>query len=278
MPQLQTKTLYGIITVLIALVIVSSTLTAYYYSQYNTISQSNATLKSELQSASTKYSSLASQYNAELSTYNGSVSSFESLALLYNQTSSSFVSVSREFNITFSLLVSAVSDLNTSDSAYVNASKQLTTLWTEYVAITNNYKQLTLSYETLASKFASRNNATISEEIEPVQVSLLTSNILIDFGNGTSDWFNNTSVQPGWNFYVATLVVTGGNVNATWYPAYSAHFINGIDGVMNNPSSNKYWFLWTYNSASSWRVAQVGADQLMMYNGSTYAWTYCRAD
>lgn len=274
---LQTKTLYGVIAILIALVVISSTLSAYYYSEDNQISANNSKIESELQAATTKYSSLATQYNSVLTTYNGSVSSFDRLASIYNSSSASFLSLSRQFNLTFSLLVSTVYDLNTSEPAYVNASKMLSNLWTRYIAITNQYKQLTSTFENTLASFESANNVTLSENIQPVQVSLLTSNILIYFDNGTADWFNNTSVEPGWNFYVATLVVTNGNVNATCCE-FGSHFVTGIDGVLNSNSLGKYWFLWTYNSTSSWQVAQVGADQLVMFNGSIYAWTYCKAD
>ncbi len=273
--MVQKKTLYGIMAIMVALLVISSSLTLYYYYEYQQTSLNNNKTVSELQSATSKYSSLASNYNTILSTYNGSISSFEQLASAYNLTSANFLSVSKEFNVTFSLLANAVSELNTSEPAYVNASKMLSQLWIEYLTIANQYKELTSNFETILASFEGTNNVTLSEKIQPVSVSLLTSDILIDFGNGTYDWFNNTSVQPGWNFYVATLVVTGGNVNATWYPQYSEHFITGIDGVLNNNAQNEYWFLWTYNATSSWQVAQVGADQLMMYNGSVYAWTYC---
>jgi hypothetical protein len=99
------------------------------------------------------------------------------------------------------------------------------------------------------------------------------SNVLFEFGNGTKLWFNNTRVPIGWNVYNVTLYLTHGNINATYYPKYGEHFVTGIEGVQNTAS--KFWFLWTYNSTSSWQIAQVGADQLTIYNGSTYAWTFC---
>ena len=271
------KSAYGIIAVLIALLVMTSSLAAYYYSEYEQVSVSNNKLQTELQTASAKYTSLANNYNEVLSTYDGSVTSFTKLTSVYNETSASFLSLSEQFNLTLSLLVSTMSDINTTDSSYLNASRTLSGLWNQYIGITNDYRQLTLSFKAILASFDSENNLTLSENIQSVRVSLLTSSILIYYQNGTADWFNNTSIQPGWNFYVATLVVTNGNVNATWYPQFSEHYVNGINGVMNSNSLNEYWFLWTYNS-TMWQVAQVGVDQLMMYNGSTYAWTYCGAD
>ncbi len=100
-----------------------------------------------------------------------------------------------------------------------------------------------------------------------------TTNVLLDFGNGTQRWYNGTEVQPGWNVYLATVVVTGGNINDTWYPQYGEHLVNGIDGVQN--SQGRAWFLFTYNETSHWQASQLGADDLQAYNGSVYAWAYC---
>jgi hypothetical protein len=101
------------------------------------------------------------------------------------------------------------------------------------------------------------------------------ANILIDFGNGTNQWYNDTSLQPGANLYTATVTVTNGNVNATCCE-FGSHFVNGIGGVQD--TSSKYWWLWTYdqsNSTSPWQVALVGVDEIVISNGAIYAWTFC---
>lgn len=100
-----------------------------------------------------------------------------------------------------------------------------------------------------------------------------STNILLDFGNGTQRWYNDTRVQPGWNVYLATVVITDGNLNDTWYPQYGEHLVNGIDGVQNTGSRS--WFLFSYNSTSRWQATQLGADELPASNGSVYAWAYC---
>ncbi|MDA4135695.1 MAG: hypothetical protein OK449_01680 [Thaumarchaeota archaeon] len=105
------------------------------------------------------------------------------------------------------------------------------------------------------------------------QSAPLTADILLDFGNGTSTWYNDTVVQPGWNVYLATVEITHGNMNTTWYPQYGEHLINGIDGVQGNSSDS--WFLWSYNTTSSWQLAQSGADQIPAPSGSVFGWSYC---
>ena len=118
---------------------------------------------------------------------------------------------------------------------------------------------------------AESQNETYLQQLKALDVSY-DSHILIDFGNGTNVWYNDTHFQPGLNLYVATQVITGGQVNATYYPSYSEHFVTAIYNVAN--SGNNYWGIWTYNSTASWQMANVGADDLQIYNGSVYAWFY----
>ncbi len=111
-------------------------------------------------------------------------------------------------------------------------------------------------------------------ELDQVHSStLLTTSILLDFGNGTRVWYNGTVVQPGWNLYLATVDVTKGNMNATWYPSYGEHLVTGIEGVQN--TANEAWFIWTYNSTSAWQVSDSGADQIQTFSGTVFAWSYC---
>ncbi len=119
---------------------------------------------------------------------------------------------------------------------------------------------------------AESQNQTYVQQLRQLGVGY-SSHILIDFGNGTRIWYNDTKFQPGWNLYVATQVITNGHINATYYPQYAAHFVTAIYNVANTKS--EYWLLWTHNATASWQMAQVGADQLQVYNGSVYAWTYC---
>ncbi|MDG6999730.1 MAG: DUF4430 domain-containing protein [Nitrososphaerota archaeon] len=99
------------------------------------------------------------------------------------------------------------------------------------------------------------------------------SHVLIDYGNGTMDWYNNTLIQPGWNLYVAMQVITDGQINATYYPSLGEHYVTGLNGVQQTSSLS--WWLWTYNSSALWQSAQTGADQIQVQNGSIFAWTFC---
>jgi len=105
----------------------------------------------------------------------------------------------------------------------------------------------------------------------------LDSDMLVYFGNGTRQWHNDTQVQPRWNLYTLTLAVTNGNVNSTCCE-YGSHFVTGIYGVQNQPSRNIAWLSWMYNVTGGWAPSQLGVDQINVYNGSIFAWTYCAYD
>ena len=206
---------YGVAIVLVAILVISATSGAYFFTEYQRAAQSRDSYVSELTSASSRYAGLASSYNS-------------SLALI---------------NQTLSLLVGTISVVNTSLPIYQQASSQLSQLWSRYLSL------------------------------KPASSSLYAADILIDFGNGTRLWYNDTRVQPGWNMYVETVVLSHGDLQAQWYPDYQEHLVTGIGGVSDSQTMG--WFLWTYNATASWQTAQVGADMLPVYNGSVLAWTYC---
>ncbi len=122
---------------------------------------------------------------------------------------------------------------------------------------------------------AQAQNSTYVSELNRLNVKYL-SDVLIDYGNGTRHWFNVTNVQPGTNFYVETQVITGGQINATYYPQYQSHFVTALNNVGN--TNSLYWLLWTYNKTALWQQASAGPDLLPVFNGSIFAWSYCGAN
>ena len=183
-----------------------------------------------------EYQQATQSKNAYVSELTTETSKYSSLASGYNS------SLSLD-NATLSLLVGAISVINTSLPAYQQASTALSQLWSRYLGL------------------------------KPASSSLYEANVLLEFGNGTRVWFNNSQLQPGWDMYTETVVLTHGNLQAQWYPEFGEHLIQGIDGVNSSPTTS--WFLWTYNATASWQPAAVGADLLPVYNGSVLAWTLC---
>lgn len=175
----------------------------------------------------------SNRYLGELTT---ATSQYDGLASNYNSSLALY-------NETFALLTGTIAVVNTSLPIYQQASVQLSQLWSRYLSL------------------------------KPAAASLYSSDILIDFGNGTRVWNNDTKVQPGWNMYVETVVLSHGDLQAQWYPAFQEHLVSGIDGVSDTATMS--WFLWTYNATASWEASPIGADLLPVGNGSVFAWTYC---
>jgi len=183
------------------------------------------------------------EYQQAAQSKNQYVSELRTEANQYDGLASDYNSSLSLYNETFALLVGAIAVVNTSLPIYQQASSQLSQLWGRYLSL------------------------------KPASSSLYAADVLIDFGNGTRLWYNGTQVQPGWNTYVETVVLTRGDLQAQWYPDYQEHLISGIDGVSDSQTMG--WFLWTYNETASWQTSPVGADLLPVYNGSVLAWTYC---
>jgi hypothetical protein len=101
----------------------------------------------------------------------------------------------------------------------------------------------------------------------------ITVNTLLNFGNGTSKWFNESSVPVGWNFYNLTIYIANGNVVSTWDADFHEHYITGIDGIVSRSNSAYYWALWQFcNNDRAWLYSNLGADDIIMSENQTMAW------
>ena len=131
-----------------------------------------------------EYQQSASKNNTYAGQLGAALASYNSLARSYDASLADYYS-------TLNLLATAVANLNTSTPAYRNASIALSTLWGEYERLAEAGGRKALTY---------------------------VVHILVDFGNGTRRWYNGTSVQPGWNGYVDSLVLLDGRNQGNWYP------------------------------------------------------------
>ena len=187
-------------------------------------------------------------YQQETSQNQKYVKELDTALQSYRSLSTSFNSSLKEYGTTLSLLAGAVANLNTTTPAYHNASAALSALWASYRELSSAGGHRLLVYGV---------------------------HMVVNFGNGTRRWYNDTSAQPGWNGYVVTLVLLRGNVQAAWYPQYGEHLVTGLGGV--SQTTTKSWFLWTVNGGKL-TPSQTGVDQLQIINGTSFAWTLCAYD
>ncbi len=101
-------------------------------------------------------------------------------------------------------------------------------------------------------------------------------NSLINYGNGTRQWFNNTRIPIGWNFFNATAAIA--TLDAKYSLEFKSYFINAINGVglvKDAAHKNWFWTLWLWDpSTKDWKLSEVGADLIILTQGQTVAWNY----
>ena len=115
----------------------------------------------------------------------------------------------------------------------------------KYTQLENDYQQLTGGLE----------NFTI-------QVDLM-----IDYGDGTVEWYNETRIQTGANLWDLTLE----NCDVEYEMYDFGAFITSINGVEADDSH--YWG-WSYLEENSWSMGMVGAEQYNLHDGYVVSWIY----
>jgi len=103
---------------------------------------------------------------------------------------------------------------------------------------------------------------------------MIATNVLINYGNGTMKWYNETAVPSSWNAYALTMYLAKCNVQAKFYgPPLNEHFVTAINGVSNQGSFS--WSIWTFcQNKNAWAYSQIGIDLISLVNGQTLAWDF----
>jgi hypothetical protein len=104
--------------------------------------------------------------------------------------------------------------------------------------------------------------------------STTSVNVLLNYGNGTLVWYNQTSVPSSWNFFNVTELITKGNLGAVFFASFGSHFVYSINGV-GCPASNIFcdqaWGFWTLDGIC-WDLPSVGVDMIPVSQATTVAW------
>lgn len=99
---------------------------------------------------------------------------------------------------------------------------------------------------------------------------------MINYGNGTSIWNNETNVSLDSNFYNLTLAIANGRVESKYYLVFNEHYIISINGIRNNGDGihcSICWMLWVYCKAdNAWSISLRGADDIILKNRDILAW------
>jgi len=94
-------------------------------------------------------------------------------------------------------------------------------------------------------------------------------NVLIDYGNGTLEWHNETQVPIG-----ATLLNVTEKIAEINYTVYSfGVFVTSINGKEGESGYFWIWYVWN-STAGKWEPGAVAADAFTLHHGDTVSWVY----
>ena len=252
----------------------ASSIAGYLYLQNTLNGEQIAENQQSLDTMATTYNEAMTKYDGLLSDYSFLQGNY-SFPLNTNFTllTSSFVNLLDCIEGNFSSLITDQNDLNETHQAL--RSKSQTLLLRGNVTMEEFGDLLDECYEFLNLLAIRELSKTISE------VTTLTVNICIDYGNGTAEWHNRTVVATGSSLFQLTQKVA--RINFTYDGLMKpGHMritsINGKKEYTNytigySEGGAWLWYYWNDND-QKWVFGPVGCDAWMLKDGGIYKWNF----
>lgn len=254
--------------------VLASSIAGYLYLQNTMSSEQIAENQQSLDTMATTYNEAMAKYDELLSDYSFLQGNY-SFPLNTNFTllTSSLINLLNNVKGNFSSLLTDQKDLN--ETHYALQSTSHTLLLRGNVTREEFGELLDGCYEFLNLLAIRELSKTISE------ITKLTVNICIDYGNGTVEWHNKTVVPTGSSLFQSTQKV------ATVTHTYDALMKPGHIRITSINNKNEYtryeigysegaawlWYYWD-DDKQEWVFGPVGCDAWMLKDGSTYKWMF----
>jgi hypothetical protein len=252
----------------------ASSIAGYLYLQNTINNEQIAENQQSLNTMTTTYNEAMAKYDGLLSDYsflqgNYSFPQNTNFTLL----ASSFLNLLSNVKGNFSSLLIDQKDLN--ETHYAIQSKSQALFLRGDVTRDEFGKLLDECYEFLNILAIRELSKTISE------ITTLTVNICIDYGNGTIEWYNETVIPAGSSLFQLTQKVA--SIDFT----YDALMKPGHIRVTSINNANEYtnytisysegaawlWYYWD-DSEQEWVFGPVGCDAWMLKDGGIYKWNF----
>jgi hypothetical protein len=125
-------------------------------------------------------------------------------------------------------------------------------------------------YRSIASDFNAL-SGTIGNLSDVMESISLRVNILVNYGNGTNVWHNNTALPVGSTAFTAILGVA--DVRYKDSGADLGILVTSVDGLTNN--STQGWFYWYRDvEKSEWVLPDYSCAKYILHRGDTIAFAY----
>jgi len=107
--------------------------------------------------------------------------------------------------------------------------------------------------------------------VPPPDPPVTQINVLLNYGNRTVNWYENVNVIGVATVFKATQAVAV--LDYSWWG--DDIFVDAINRVWNNWTTNYYWLYWYWNFTSeSWNSGPVACNKYLLNNGDIIAWYY----
>lgn len=117
-------------------------------------------------------------------------------------------------------------------------------------------------------------NQYLSREIGVIGGRYVKVNIGINYGNGTTTWYNDTLLPRGASALTALVSVAQVEYKSGTYGAYVTS-VNGLQERMISNNEGYSWFWYHYDVNKKKLVAgEIAADKYKLADGDVIVWSY----
>jgi hypothetical protein len=114
----------------------------------------------------------------------------------------------------------------------------------------------------------------VKKAFEESESLIIKIDVLMDYGNGTKIWHNQTMLVAGSTVFDALLTITNDVQFQTSAFGVFVTSINGVENVAEGTTGFAWlWYYWD-TEKSEWTSGPVGADQYVLNPDGVIAWRY----
>jgi len=106
------------------------------------------------------------------------------------------------------------------------------------------------------------------ENLKQLRTHMLV-NVLIDYGNETREWYNETRILIGATLFDAIREIAKVNYTTSQFGV----FVTAINGKGGDPGYYWIWYIWN-STSTEWEIGPVAADGFTLHHGDIVAWRY----
>lgn len=245
----------------------ASAFVGYYYLQ-------NSDNRNQLESAQNMLNTVASTYSNATNKYDLLLSEYGSLYGNYSSFTSS------DYDSLMEPLGSLIADFGKNYTGLFvqeDLNKTFNQLLSDYQSLLQNGNVTKTDFGNLLGKYYSLFSLSAFRELgaSVSEAATLSVSVEINYGNGTSEWKNETQVPAGYTLLRITqeIAVITYSYYASAQPGHV--FADSINNKANNSTSGYYWdWYYSTDNGKTWVLGPVGVDAWLLTNGGVYKWIY----